>query len=624
MPQDYIFRYRVERAVDADPSGGDLPTEMVKKIWRSLLDLAIPCAGGEEVKIDGFKLLNNRDVTHDIFDGAHRDGGRRAAARGEEDTPRRKGPPSLQNIHSAALYEPRIHLIEQLLEAVLTLVDLEKDGTAVDIDGFRLKDPGQWTVPSACDPAEIFEYTGTRCNCDCVFCYLKGKPPLPALEFPRRTAAEELEEIRTRLKYFSPRMKRSLFPGSGSTCEALAHPHILEMLAELRLKTGKPFRLITNGAALTPEMIGALADLAPVYLDVSLNSASPSRRKRLMRDGRPEVAVGAMPLLRSARIPYSVVVVPWPLESVEEMLADLDSTTAYAVEHGAHLVQVSLPGYSGYFPGGGIFERDSLWRSIVSRVQELRAKHDHPIVVMPGMFEEFVSRPVKNVPEVTGVVRNSPAYHAGVRRGDVIRGLGGFAVRNRPQAREILSMFQQGDTKSFNLTVSREGRELTLGVDSEKWGYPYSRATVTHLGVVFMGTGLRAGYLERLREIVLARRAGEVLFLSSTLVRPVFEQLLNESFLFAGGRVNIHIAVPENRFFGGNIFMGDLLVVEDFIDCINDFVRKEGKKPDLVVIPSSPFSLSGWGRDLSGRCYLDIERAVGVPVEILPCRTIYD
>jgi uncharacterized Fe-S cluster-containing radical SAM superfamily protein len=597
---------------------------MLKKIWRSLLDVAVPCAGGEEVKIDGFKLLNNRDVTHNIFDGAHRDGGRRAADCRKGAMPCREGPSSFQNIHSAALYEPRIHLIGLLLESLLNLIDLESDGSVVGIDGFRLKDPGQWTVPSACDPAEIFEYAGTRCNCDCVFCYLKGKPPLPALDFPRRTAAEELEEIRTRLKYFSPRKKKSLFPGPGSTCEVLAHPHILEILAELRLKTEKPFRLITNGAALMPETIGALSDLAPVYLDVSLNSASLSRRRRLMRDVKPEVAINALPLLKSARIPYSVVIVPWPLESVEEMLADLDSTTAYAVEHDACLVQVSLPGYSGYFSPEEVFDRDFLWRLVVSRVQNLRKKYDYPVVIMPGMFEEYVSRPVKNVPEVIGVVRNSPAYHTGVRRGDVILGLGGFAVCNRPQAREILSMFRQGDVKSFNVTVSREDRELTLEVEPEKWGYPYSRAMDTHLGMVFMGTGLRAGYLERLREIVLARRAREVLFLSSTLVRPVFEQLLNESFLFAGGRVNIHIAVPENRFFGGNIFMGDLLVVEDFIDCINDFVWKEGEKPDLVVIPSSPFSLSGWGRDLSGRCHLDIERAVNIPVEILPCRIIYD
>jgi S1-C subfamily serine protease len=65
------------------------------------------------------------------------------------------------------------------------------------------------------------------------------------------------------------------------------------------------------------------------------------------------------------------------------------------------------------------------------------------------------------MPEVTGVVRNSPACHAGVRRGDVILGLG-FAVRNRPQAREILSMFRQGDIKYLSVNNAH----LAVGNDS--------------------------------------------------------------------------------------------------------------------------------------------------------------
>ena len=70
--------------------------------------------------------------------------------------------------------------------------------------------------------------------------------------------------------------------------------------------------------------------------------------------------------------------------------------------------------------------------------------------------------------------------------------------------------------------------------------------------------------------------------------------------------------------------MGDLLVVQDFIDYIKDYVTSTDKKPDLIVIPSSPFNISGWGRDLTGRVYLDIERETGIHVEIIECQTIYD
>ena len=55
-----------------------------------------------------------------------------------------------------------------------------------------------------------------------------------------------------------------------------------------------------------------------------------------------------------------------------------------------------------------------------------------------------------------------------------------------------------------------------------------------------------------------------------------------------------------------------------------EFTEKEEVEPDLVVIPSSPFHLSGWGRDLTGRVYLDIERSTGIPVALVECEPIFD
>lgn len=616
--RDYTFRFRIDPPDAGEAAGREPSTEMVRKLLENLLDIVVPCVGDGEVKIDGFKLLNNRSLIHKLFE----DRSSPPAAERETPSETQAGGPWYQNIKNVGLYEPRIELIKRQLENLLALVSLEKAGQPVEVDGFSLKDPGQWTVPSACDPGEIFEYAGSRCNCDCVFCYLKGRSPDLALEFPVRPTGEEFDEIRTRLAYFSPGKQRSLFPALGSTCEVLTHPKIAEILTDLRPKTETVFRIITNGSALTPEMIETLAGLQPVYLDVSLNSSSPARRQRLMRDRNPEVAISALHRLKEARIPYSIVIVPWPLDSAEEMLADLESTAAYAAENDAHLIQVSLPGYTRFFSDQQVFDRDSLWAAILQKVQEIRPRLGSPVVVMPGAFEEYLCRPQKNVPEVIGVVKNSPAALCGARQGDIIRSLGGFSVRNRPQVRDLLSMFQKSGVKELDLTVLRDGLDHRLKLDLGSGSYPSSRLTDTHLGFIFMGTGLRAGYLERLKQIINAHGAKKVLFLSSVLVRPMLEQLLAESYLFSGAKIDI--AVPNNRSLGGNIFMGDLLLVEDFIAEINEYVKTHEQPPDLVIIPSSPFNMSGWGRDLSGRCYLDIERSAGIPVELLECQNIYD
>jgi len=238
------------------------------------------------------------------------------------------------------------------------------------------------------------------------------------------------------------------------------------------------------------------------------------------------------------------------------------------------------------------------------------------------MYEENTYESRKNAPRVVGVVRNSPAARSGLMRGDEIVKVGSVVISSRPQARGLLSVLQGSEIGRASLTVERAGERVEVTLNVEDFSYPYSPATDHHLGVIFMGTGLRLSYLESLRGLVNSRDAKHVLFLSSTLVKPTFEQLLAESHLF--GDVRVDIGVPRNSFFGGNIFMGDLLVVQDFIDFIKEYVKGGGDRPDLVVIPSTPFSLGGWGRDLTGRVYLDIEREVGIPVELLQCSTIFD
>ncbi|KFD40967.1 hypothetical protein DK28_0213735 [Peptococcaceae bacterium SCADC1_2_3] len=609
---DYIFSYSLEpKDVTKHPTP-DFPDEIIKVLFKSLLNLIIPCVGDKEVKVDGFKFLKNSQMIHKLFASTKKN----ALSPEENDG---------QKIKTALLYEPRIALIKEWLENILALTELEKDGEVVAVDGFRLKQLEHWTVPSACDPTEVFEHLATHCNCNCIFCYNKGNHPQLALKSLPLSAKEELAALKTRIKYFNPRAKRSLFLNLGSCGEVLCHPYILEVLTLLRSKTNQVFRLNTNGATLTSTMISALAQFKPVFLDISLNSASPARRAKLMQDKYPQVAIESLPLLKAMEIPYAIVIVPWPLDSEEEMLADLEKTILYAEQHAAHHIQISLPGYTKYFSAREIFNRETIWARVVKQVRELRTDLSCPLVIMPGMYEENFYPVIKNQPEVIGVVQNSPVALGGLKMKDIIRGINGISVHNRPQARELLSFIHQSEIKTVNLTVERNKGITEIKLDLDRYAYPYYEYTDTHLGIIFLGTGFRTGYLEKLREIVKLHQAKEVLLFTSSLVKPTLEQCLKDSSFFGTGEFNLTLEVPANKFFGGNIFMGDLLVVEDFIYGIKQYLNnKNNRKPDLVIIPSSPFNLSQWGRDLTGRVYLDIERETGVPVEILACQTIYD
>ncbi|MFC1864350.1 radical SAM protein [Chloroflexota bacterium] len=630
MTEDYVFRYKLN--LESRTRSGLYQhrlTELFRIILQNLLDIIVPSTSGKDVKIDGFSWLMHRGENYQIFPerGNSPNSSNRVEKSGILDSDSGHDENSVfQNARNAAFYEPRIEFINKLIESLLSVVELEKGGQKVDVDGFQLKNLQDWLVNTGGDPGEIFEYAGSRCNCDCVFCLNKGTPPtLVSTASPKRTAEAEFEEMKTRIKYFSPKAGSTLFHSLGSIYEPMAHPHFMDVLLSLREKTSKPFRITTNGRKLTPGVIAKLAKIKPLYLYLSLNSSSPSRRRNLMSDPEPEIAIGALPLIRKQGIPYAVGIVPWPVETIAEMLEDLSSTVSYAAEHEAHLVEVHLPGHSNFFSSKELFDTGEVWPAIVSRLRELRKKYDCPIVAMPTMYEENIYQSQKNLPEILGVVRNSPAYLSGLKRGDIILRINGLPVRNRPQARDLLSIIQQGEIKKTSLLVGRNSHTAEINLDLTRYSYPYFEEIDNQLGVIFMGTGLRMSYLEGLKEVIQARHAKRVLFLSSALIKPTFEHCLAESQLFGDSQLKIDIEIPKNNFFGGNIFMGDLLVVQDFIDCIQKYIRiNKGIRPDLVVIPSSPFNLSEWGRDLTGRVYLDIERETGVPVELLGCATIYD
>lgn len=627
ISQDYVFRYKLDLESGKTPVFHHRLAELTRVVLENLLGIIMPLKAGEDVKVDSFRWLTGKDQTYPLFSRTKSSSPSPDFSKTEQSLGAKTSEQgrTFQSIANAAFYEPRIDLIKKLTESLLTLVGFEYEGKPVKVDGFRLKNLQDWLVASTIDPNEIIDHAGSRCDCDCVFCCNKGNPPSVAVcNSPNRTAEEEFDEIRTRIEYFLPEAEKALFPSLGCVYETATHPYFIDMLRLLRGKTSKPFRITTNGRNLTRSMVTKLAKMKPVYLYLSLNSSSPSRRMKLMRDPNPEIAINALPLLKQYGIPYAAVIVPWPSETIDEMLDDLSSTVAYAAEHEAHLVQVNLPGYSGHFSSTALFDLHNVWKAVILEVRELREKYDCPIVAMPTLYEENIYHQRKNMPQIIGLVKNSPAHLIGLQKGDIIKQINGIPVHDRPQARDLLALMRQSSAEKVSFKLQRDKRMLEATLDLTRHSYPYSEDIDAYFGIIFMGTGLRMSYMENLKEIVQARGAKHVLFLSSELVKPTFEQCLTESHLFGDNQLEIDIEVPKNNFFGGNIFMGDLLVVQDFIDHIKNYIMRKTYKPDLVVIPSSPFNLSGWGRDLTGRLYLDIEKETGVPVELLPCTTIYD
>ena len=593
---EYLFRYLLDNKADRDhPDLADLPARHL----RALLDLLSPTWQGEEVRIDGYRSLGAPDLVHPLYPEVNRE--------------------SVPEGNRLDIYEPRIPYIRNLVESLLAIVDFEYQKKPVRIDGFRLKKPGQWLRPGG-GATDLLAQAATRCNLGCRFCYNLGSPP--AFQATPGKAEEEFQEILARIAYYVPGSKMSFFPDAGSPCEMLTHPYILEILAALRKKTAEVIRIPTNGAGLTSEIIKTLGQFQPLFIDISLNSSSAIRRRWLMRDPHPETALKAPAALQAARIPYSVVIVPWPFPYLEEMIEDLVRTVNFSAQFNPAYIQISLPGYTDRFSKEPLFDREEVWNRVKDEIQHLRPLIDCPLILRPGLFEEYLDPEAIDTPRLIGVVKNSPAARAGLVSGDRLMAINGLPVKIRTQARSLLGLVQDSRLEKVSITVARSGGPLDLSLDLNEYDYPFDPRTIPYEGCVFPSAGIPLDWTEQLRNMLKKVQAREVLILTSTLVRPILEKRIRET-LFPI-EVKFHLRVPPNRCLGGNIFMGDLLMVEDFIAAVRDFLAEGRVSPDLVIIPSSPFHMSGWGRDLSGRVYKDIERVTGIPVGLIECDPIFD
>src|SRR5687768_2209184 len=142
-----------------------------------------------------------------------------------------------------AIPEPRIRDIAHQLSRLLAVVELEKDGIATKIDGFRLRDLSQWVSHTSNNAMNALTPISSVCNSRCHFCFEENVP------YAREQSLMSVEEARTRLKYYSPETGEALFPSSRNHMETFVHPKALDIIELARQRDpDKVFWITSNGS----------------------------------------------------------------------------------------------------------------------------------------------------------------------------------------------------------------------------------------------------------------------------------------------------------------------------------------------------------------------------------------
>jgi hypothetical protein len=462
---------------------------------------------------------------------------------------------------------PLVAYVKQRLEALAGLVELEFDGLPVRFDGFRLRNLENWAVSADRSLLDNFGSLSGYCNARCNFCYEFGNP------LPYDLTMLGVAEARTRARYFDASQGRGLIQfAERLDLESFTNPKLVELLTIFRGQDpNHVITLTTNGARLDPPTLAALTELRPIQLVISLNSANPAERQAIMHDPRAAASVEAVRRMRSYGIPYTGGIVAWP-DLAED---DLRRTIHFFDEHGARAIRVSLPSYSQYFSGGQkLFDTKPVWDRLFAVVEEEADRISTPLSAAP-----YLPRGVAIIPRISGVIPNSPAAAAGVRRGDIVETVGGQPVQSRMHAKRLIARALLASGGVLNLTIRRGDSVLDVLLDDRldlaADLYPYKPAGYRSptgygevwgsLGGLFLNDDIDLRDLATIPEFARARGAKSVVVMSSSLLADVVSLCFEKSpqLVEATRDLTVIVAVPPHRFWGGNISVGDLYLCED-------------------------------------------------------------
>ncbi len=431
----------------------------------------------------------------------------------------------------------------------------------------------------------------SACNVKCIFCsHYQNPSGVEIYGISHRT----MEEIDLILEFIDP--NRKIVIGESVTRimegEPFLHPEIGAILAKIREKFPTTLiQITTNGTLLTDEILDLLTQLGRIELCISLNSVTCEGRLKLMGDSGKEVW-RAIPKLHQLKIPFqgSIVAMPWIVG-----WGDLEETIFYLDQHHAETIRIFMPGFTKKAHKELVFNSD-LPKELLKRVDLWREKCLTPLIVEPAFLNDLRA-------QVDGIIKNSPAESAGVRRGDEIFKIGDKNPFSRVDAFHSLIKSGQEELVVLRNNQSAFPHKICLTLDKE----PGDRS-----GMVF-AYDLHPIIYEEVFKVILQRGVKKPLLMASTLATPLIRHLverLNNKMI--NEEVKVEMVEVRNRFFGGSIMAGGLLVIQDFLDQWEELTKRDY---DLILIPS--IFLDQWGRDLVGRKVSELEEKMNIEIEVI-------
>lgn len=427
----------------------------------------------------------------------------------------------------------------------------------------------------------------SMCDSACIFCSHRNNPPQAQVISVGERSFEDIIDTMPFLDPYEPirigESASNLIEG-----EPTSHRDFIKIMQELRLRfPNTPVSLTTNGHHLTEEFVAFLSDQQPVYINLSINSSSLEAHQALMQD--PETlakcSIGSLRLLDRYHIPFSCSMVAAPdIAGFEDMRRTIDDIARC----GADSIQIFMPGFSSFTENDMFPDPDAAYQELKAFIDEIAPEVCCPVLLKPSCAQDL--RCI-----VSGIRKNSPAWNAGIRRGDEILTVNTQVPYSRSEALELLNgtgrrhvTFRHDDTVMDTVWINLPDGFCGIAMEHD---FDKDRALCL--------------------EQTIASAPGKALVLTSELGFPLLRQVI--------GRMSLpdekcDILCAKNITFGGTIRVTRLLCYQDYVSAVEQYI-KDHSAPDILLLPTESFNFLGL--DLTGHHYSEISDAFGIPFALI-------
>ncbi|MGM0607319.1 MAG: DUF512 domain-containing protein [Candidatus Muiribacteriota bacterium] len=284
----------------------------------------------------------------------------------------------------------------------------------------------------------------SKCNLNCIFCSHKGNPPSINIRYLKKN----YNPLEKASKIFNSNVIIGESASKIVEGEPFIFKHIFELI-KILIQNSNKVEITTSASLLSQEKIIKLSEFKDyIYLNISVNSTNQKLRKKIMGEKNLLNIKYTLKKLDEYNIKYCTSLVALNLKDNYDYIFN---SLCFLKETQSEFTKIFIPGFTKIFS-------PEIMRVNVEKLKEkiLPLRKKLPLIIEPQKIPPAVL--------VEGIIKNTPAFRAGLEFGDEILKINNEQVFSKSETIKKINCFQnpeiewrRGEKKKIKKIFKQKG-----------------------------------------------------------------------------------------------------------------------------------------------------------------------